>query len=114
MEGDSLPKVTPETRVVRQTAALLRRVCPLAGPVRVTICDLSARNLHGQAVVTEHGAQYVRIAAGLSLDTLRDALIHEWAHLRAWDLHGLEIADHGEEWGRVYAAVYSAWCTGAC
>lgn len=32
-----------------------------------------------------------------------DTLIHEAAHLDAWDRHGLEIQDHGPEWRASFA-----------
>lgn len=101
--------MTPETLTLRDTAAILRRVCPLAGPVRVRFCDLSKRRLCGEAYVTHDGRRHIKIARGLSIDLIADTLIHEWAHLRAWERHGVKIPVHGADWGRSFAAVYSAW-----
>lgn len=54
-------------------------------------------------------AAWVVVHRDLKSDALVDALIHEWAHLRAWDRHGRRIEDHGPEWGEAYAEVYSAY-----
>lgn len=95
-----------ETRLIRETAAHLRRACPLDGPVRVRLRPMAD---DGRAAVSPTGRRSIALQRGLPAVSLVDALIHEWAHLFAWDLHAGDIEEHGAEWGRAFAEVYTAY-----
>lgn len=103
--------MSPETAVVRRILARLRRVCPLDGPVAVRLAaGLVRRGLNGEAALTPDGNRRIRVQRGLDADVLCDTLIHEWAHLFAWDLHpSRDIEEHGAEWGHAFAEVYTAY-----
>ena len=48
----------------------------------------------------------IRIEKGMCHTCARDALLHEWAHLRVRVKHGLDERDHGPWWGREHARLY--------
>lgn len=46
---------------------------------------------------------FIRINNVLNEESAIDILVHEWAHILAWDAPG---DDHGEAWGKAYSKVY--------
>lgn len=97
----------PDTRLIRETTAHLRRACPLDGPVRVRVRAIAD---DGRAALTGEGNRSITLRRGLPPVAIIDVLIHEWAHLFAWDLHpDRDIEEHGAEWGRAFGEVYTAY-----
>jgi hypothetical protein len=45
----------------------------------------------------------IRIQPHLPEEVANHILVHEWAHVLAWDLPG---DDHGRHWGRAYSKLY--------
>ena len=50
----------------------------------------------------------IRISNRMSEEMAIDTLVHEWAHILAWDAPGDE---HGPAWGRAYSKVYRIYLT---
>ena len=47
----------------------------------------------------------IRVTKEASENFAIDILMHEWAHILAWDVE----QDHGPEWGLAYSRVYQFW-----
>lgn len=55
---------------------------------------------------------HVFVRRNQSIASRVDTLVHEWAHLLAWDAPG---SDHNRAWGEAYARIYRtlekySWC----
>jgi len=89
---------------------LLRKQCPPAYPVSVRRVKL--RDKDGDCY-RKDSRFFIRINKELAENSCIDALLHEWAHARAWnhrhdvlDCSEFEKAVHDASWGVAYAEVY--------
>jgi len=64
-----------------------------------TLCG-DCRLVNGKRKIKEF---HIRINNHLNEELAIDTLVHEWAHILAWDAPGDE---HGAAWGRAYSRVY--------
>ena len=97
------------SRLVR----VLRKRLPTAFPVSVRRVKLKDRDGYCEK---RNGRFNIRVSRDLSEAQAIDALIHEYAHARAWNhlhdsLHPVEFHQiaHGPEWGVAYSEVYRVW-----
>lgn len=80
---------------------------PLESGVEVRVGPMREYGLLGRAVPGEPHRLY--LDESLTPIEMRDVLVHEWAHLWAWQLGLPEGEDgHGASWGRAYSEVYRA------
>jgi hypothetical protein len=89
---------------------LLRERCPAAYPVSVR--RVKMRGKDGECSKGEQ-AFHIKINKELMENAAIDALLHEWAHARAWnhlhdvvDCEEFEKRMHDASWGVAYAEVY--------
>jgi len=94
----------------RRLIRLLRQQCPAAFPV--TVRRVRLRGKDGDC--SKKDSRFlIRINKELEEGGSIDALLHEWAHARAWN-HLHDTCDHSEfekrvhdaSWGVAYAEVY--------
>ena len=83
------------TRDLRRIVRCLRDGAP-AGDVRVMrrplVDALALASIRG-------GRARIAVDPRLGFDAAWLVLPHEWGHVLAWRRHGVEIQDHGDEWG---------------
>jgi hypothetical protein len=96
-------------RVVR----VLRKKLPPAFPVQVRRVKLVDRDGYCEK---RNDVFYIRINRELPEAPAIDALLHEWAHARAWNhLHDslhpneFQLVAHDPVWGVAYSEVYRVW-----
>ena len=88
----------------------LRRELPAKLPVRVRRCRLE-RGTFGDCRLVESEPQHfrVRINSLYGSDAQVFALVHEWAHARAWFVEGPEHDGHfGMEYARAWRVIGAA------
>jgi len=102
-------------KVYRKIVVLLREKCPPAYSVNVR--RIKMNDLDGECYLYKKKF-YIRINSELSENSAIDALLHEWAHARAWNhLHDSldeeEFAQrsHDASWGVAYSEVYRTYET---
>lgn len=102
-------------RVYRKIVSLLKEKCPPAYPIDVRRVKLNG--LDGECYLHKKKF-YIRINNQLSENSAIDALLHEWAHARAWNhLHdALDKQEflqrsHDASWGVAYSEVYRTYET---
>ena len=100
-----------ETQIyLKSLVAFLRQSCPLLLPVRVYFRDQLGDELGHAVLHAKEGSPHhftVSVLKG-DLHRMRDTLIHEWAHCRAWTPgeSGESFDDHPDDWGIAFARVY--------
>ncbi len=94
----------------RKLIRLLRNKCPAAFPV--TVRRVKLKDKDGDCSKKD-GRFFIRINRELPENSSIDALLHEWAHARAWnhlhdvlDCTAFEERVHDASWGVAYAEVY--------
>lgn len=102
-------------RHYKDLVSVLHKHCPAAYPISVRRIVLG-RGIEGKCF--KHGRKFViQIAKHLDEERAIDALLHEWAHARAWN-HRLDTAPtdemfnklaHDPAWGVAYSEVYSIY-----
>lgn len=94
----------------RRLVRVLRKQCPAAFPVSVRRVRLTGKD--GDCCKRK-GRFFIRINRSLGEGAAIDALLHEWAHARAWNHLHDALGDqefgqriHDASWGVAYAEVY--------
>lgn len=77
-------------------------------PVILTEAPLQYRGLLG---MTQRFEDHYLITLDSSLDHWQQqmVLVHEWAHVLAWEAEVDGGGAHGVDWGREYSRVFQAW-----
>lgn len=82
---------------------------PSALPVRLRVAKL--KDAFGSCDIrnTKRDGEHflISICAGVSEEAAKETLLHEYAHVLAWEL---SEDDHGAEWGYQYSRIYRAVC----
>jgi len=88
---------------------LVQEKLPPALPIRLRVsrlkgafgsCDIRNTNRDGKHFL-------ISICSGISEESAKETLLHEYAHVLAWEL---SEDDHGAEWGYQYSRIYRAVC----
>lgn len=94
----------------QKTVRLLRKKLPPAFPVTVRRVKMSGKDGY---CTKKKNRFHIRINKELGEPSAIDALLHEWAHARAWNhLHDslegeeFERVIHDASWGVAYSEVY--------
>lgn len=51
----------------------------------------------------------ISIVRGLQVKAVTEILLHELAHVVQWEVGDENEADHGPEWGIIYASLHCLW-----
>lgn len=90
------------TRDLRRVVRCLRGALP-AGAVRVTRSRPLPDGWDAAAYSWTGGPATIVLRPDLPRPVAVERIVHEYAHVLAWRRHGLEIAEHGHEWGIAYS-----------
>ena len=89
----------------REVLTVLTNVLPVPFPVRLRWRKMEG---FGESLVLSQKdgsrSATIDLRSGMDPDLAAEVLVHEYAHLLAWDYHG---RSHDAVWGIAYAEVYS-------
>jgi len=98
----------------KQYAKQIRNMSGLPRAVKVSFRQLPIQRMGdeytcGECVLGEDGRYTVNVIDTLSPEHTAEVLLHEVYHVIQWETCDSDVADHGPEFGVIFAGVYCKW-----